>query len=192
MAMQHSVFAIELCYRLEPGSSFQHNVRAALLRLPAMMRPQEKWEFYHWLAQSMEANLGAAETGCWDFWDDEQKAKDDFAMWSNGMITEEGARPTPSGQPDPYRGDARYLTITVSWLLRRFSPSELAMAALCKVPQQHLWRRATFARILGGMRSISFASVKADVVYLLPRDNDWGLTAADLAHQKFHYLRRIE
>ncbi len=192
MAMLHSVFAVEICYRLDPGSSFQDHVRSALLRLPPIMRPREKWEFYRWLAQIMVTNLSVAETGCWDFWDDEQKAKDDFAMWSNGMITEEGARPMPSGQPDPYRGDPRYLTVTISWLLQRFSPSERSMAALCAVPQPHLWRRDTFARILSGMSAVSFASVKSDVVYLLPRDKDWGLTAADLAHQKFHYLRRIE
>ena len=84
------------------------------------------------------------------------------------------------------------MTITVSWLLQRFTPSERALAALCAIPQTHLWRRDTFARILQGINAVSFASVKADVVYLLPRDPDWGLTAADLAHQKFHYLRRIE
>ena len=34
-------------------------------------------------------------------------------------------------------------------------------------------------------------SVKADVMYLIPRDDGWGLTAQDLQHQKFEYLREM-
>jgi hypothetical protein len=42
------------------------------------------------------------------------------------------------------------------------------------------------------MGVINFASVKSDIMYLLPRDDDWGLTVDDLAQEKFHYLRVLQ
>jgi hypothetical protein len=38
---------------------------------------------------------------------------------------------------------------------------------------------------------VNFAAVKSDVLYLIPQDEDWGLTAADLQEPKFEYLRDI-
>ena len=74
----------------------------------------------------------------------------------------------------------------------RPSPTDHALSRLCDIPEQHLWRRDVFGRLLGGMSVINFASVISDVMYLIPRDDDWGLTAADLAEEKFHYLRPLQ
>ena len=112
-------------------------------------------------------------------------------MWSNGMLTKEGVRPGPSGMPDPYRGDPRYLTFTMALLLQQGSPSDRMVQQLCNIPQAYLWHRDSFARILRGLGQVSFASVKSDVLYLIPRDEGWGLTAQDLTAKKFEYLRQM-
>jgi hypothetical protein len=112
-------------------------------------------------------------------------------MWRDGMLTEEGVRPGPSGAPDPYRPEPRYMTFTMALLLAQNSPADMAMRQLCNIPQPMLWNRSTFARILQGMRIVSFASVKSDVLYLIPGDDAWGLTLQDLSEPKFEYLRPI-
>ena len=38
---------------------------------------------------------------------------------------------------------------------------------------------------------MNFASVKSDVMYLIPRDDDWALTSEDLSETKFEYLRPV-
>jgi hypothetical protein len=38
---------------------------------------------------------------------------------------------------------------------------------------------------------VSFAAVKSDVLYLIPGEDHWALTAGDLEHDKFDYLRPI-
>ena len=42
------------------------------------------------------------------------------------------------------------------------------------------------------MRTLSFASVKGDAMYMAPRDRDWGLTSSDLEAQTYHYLRVLQ
>ncbi len=80
----------------------------------------------------------------------------------------------------------------MAMLILQESPTDRMMLALCNIPEAYLWHRQTFARILRGMAQISFASVKSDVMYLIPRDDVWALTAQDLAAPKFEYLRALQ
>jgi len=79
----------------------------------------------------------------------------------------------------------------MAFLLVNGSPTDEALKRLCDIPQNRLWHRATFHRILSGLGVLNFASIKSDVAYLIPRDPGWGLTDDDLAQPKFNYLRPI-
>ena len=187
--MNHNVFAIELCLRLDA------RVRAALRELvvwhPAASSPGQKWELLKRAAQLLAENEELFEKGCWDFFDDDARARRDYEMWCNGMTTEEGVRKEPSSRPGENPREARYLTFTISLLLKDGAPSAGALAKLCDIPERDLWKKATFLRILRGLTCVSFAAVKSDVFYLIPGEDHWGLTAADLEEDKFDYLRPI-
>lgn len=189
--MEHAIFAMELCFPLLPGDSLRAQLQELIVRQPAMIRPGDKWQFYTHAAAILTGRLPQAVSGCWDFFDDNDRALKDHEMWFNGMHTREGSRRTPSGVGDPYRGEARYLTFTISLLMDQHAQSVFGLKHVCAIPEAQLWQRGSFARILGGLSGLSFASVKSDVVYLIPRDDDWGLTAEDLREPKFHYLRQI-
>ncbi len=195
--MLHSIFALELCVRMDWGDP----LRLALARTleesvrgdpPPRLSLHAKWEQYRRLASLLLEAQGQWERGCWDYFDDDARALKDFEMWSQGMITEEGPRREPSAAVDPYRGgEGRFLTLTMALLLVQGSPADRMLNDLCRIPDSVMWRRESFAKLLRGLSSVSFASVKGDVVYLIPRDEGWGLTAADLDHPKFEYLRPL-
>jgi hypothetical protein len=189
--VQHSIFAIELCLRLVPESPLRASLAECLQKAPPAMSLHGKWQQYTRAASVLLDNLSHAERGCWDYFNDDARALRDFDMWTNGMLTKEGVRSGPSGGADPYRGEPRYLTFTMALLLQQDSPSCYMLRRVCDIPQPELWSRASFGRILRGIGQVSFASVKADVMYLIPRDDGWGLTAQDLQHQKFEYLRQV-
>lgn len=190
--MDHSVFAMEICARLEPGSGLRTALHEAALGYGPKMNLQQKWQQYRRASTAILNHLHLVERGCWDYFDDDTRARRDYDMWTKGMTTEEGVRQGPSGLPDPYRAEPRYLTFTMAFLLVQGSPTDRAMARVCDIPEAHLWRRDVFGRILNGMGNLSFASVKSDVAYLIPRDEGWALTGQDLDHPKFHYLRQLE
>jgi hypothetical protein len=190
--MDHSVFALELCFRADLAPGLVTFLRQRLKdQTPAMSR-DAKWRFYRDLSAELVANLHVAERGCWDFFDDNARAKRDYDMWVGGMTTREGARGQPSGGMNPYRAEPRYLTVTMSFLIHNGTPSERALAEACNVWETNLWQRATFAKLLTDIRMLSFASVRSDVVYLIPRDEGWELTPQDLTDPKFEYLRMIQ
>jgi hypothetical protein len=189
--VEHSIFAMEVCARLDPGTALRSLLHEATLGYGPRMNLQQKWHQYRKAAMVLLNHLHLVERGCWDYFDDDARAQRDYDMWSKGMTTEEGARKAPSGLSDPYRGQTRYLTFTMAFLILHGSPTDRAMASICNIQASNLWRRDVFAHLLRGMGNLNFASVKSDVVYLIPRDEGWGLTAQDLDDPKFHYLRQI-
>jgi hypothetical protein len=191
MAFLHSILAMEVCFQMQPGDALIDQLRQAITRGLAPSTPGQKWRLYSALAQLLHARLPEAVSGCWDFFDDNGRALSDYEMWFQGMATREGARTSPSGVGDAYRGQARYLTFTLALLLQQGTATERTLAHRCNIPEGALWHRGTFARILEGVPAISFAAVKSDVLYLIPRDVDWGLTADDLRAPKFNYLRPL-
>lgn len=188
--MKHTVFAFEVCARFEAGGRLHNELRRLVTTATAQPSLQQKWAYYRDAVRELLVALPLFERGCWDYFDDDAKARASFDQWVGGMVTEEGARPEPSGD-DPYRGTPRYLTWTMAFLMIEGSPTDLAMRRLCDVPERDLWKRQTFHRLLSGLGVLNFASIKSDVAYLIPRDVGWGLTAQDLAHAKFEYLRPL-
>jgi hypothetical protein len=186
--VSHSIFALELCVRLDEVGLLHHHLRQALPVQLAQMSPGQKWQQYHRAAQLLRQHIGAAERGCWDYFDDEERARNDFEMWTKGMTTAEGAR---EGSRPIVPGEPRYLTFTMAFLLLKDSPSDLALRQACRIKETHLWRRDVFAHLLESFGAVSFSSVYRDVAYLIPRDVEFALTAQDLTAQKFEYLRTI-
>ncbi len=188
--MLHSIFAFEVCARLEPQSELHRALVEALRNHPPNPTFQQKWFYYKTCTEALMRSFDSIERGCWDYFDDDKRALTDFDMWVKGMTTLEGARKEPSGN-DAYRGEMHYLTFTMAFLIKRATACDTKISQLCKIPEDRLWRRESFWRILNGMKDMNFAAVKSDVSYLIPRDLGWGLTAADLSQPKFHYLRPL-
>ena len=190
--MRHNIFAIELCLRLEPEDRLRAQLRELVANHPSGSTPGYKWEQLRRAADLLLRHRDLFEKGCWDFFDDDDRARRDYDMWCNGMITEEGARKQPSGRPGEFDLEPRYMTFTISLLLKADSDTARALAQVCQIPEPDLWKRATFARILVGLSSVSYAAVKSDVLYLIPGEEGWGLTPGDLQEPKFEYLREIQ
>jgi hypothetical protein len=189
--MELSILAFEICTRFDPTARLHTELRRLLTTHPVNATYQDKWNFYRAVVSELNLALPWFERGCWDYYDDDRRARDDYDQWVSGMVTEEGARTTESGD-DPYRGEPRYMTFTMAFLIEQGSTSDASLKAACEIPDKSLWRRDSFSRVLGGIGQMSFASVQSDCAYIIPRDAGWGLTAQDLTTPKFHYLRPIE
>jgi hypothetical protein len=186
--MRHSVFTLEVCARIDLGSLFDQ--LAPLLRnAPERLSRQAAWQRHGRAATIVLGALDKVERGCWEYFDDERTAMSMFEDWCRPLVERDLPRREPSGAIT-YRDTApRYLALTFVYLLAYGSPSDLQLRRTCSVRNADLWGRPTFRRLLEAVRALSFASVKADAMYMVPRDHDWALTAEDLAAERFRYLR---
>jgi hypothetical protein len=62
------------------------------------------------------------------------------------------------------------------------APALLPAAPRSRESVREGWKRRTFRRILRGLSAVSFAAVKSDVIDLIPRDDNRGLTADEIGH----------
>jgi len=184
-----SVFAIEMCLRFD--AEMAAGMRAMLAGDTATPSAGQLWSMWSSTSNELRRRKASWVSGCWDFWDDAARAQTDFQMWVNGLMTEEGARKIPSGSPQPYRGDERFMTITMAALMLTNSAAERTMAGVCNIPEGHLWHAATFERVLSAIPHINFAVVDRATVYLIPKEDGWALTPEDMRATKFEYLRPI-
>lgn len=187
--MERSIFAMELCFRYD--ADVHALLREHVKNHPKALGHHEKWTVYRNAQSDLLTNLHRVERGCWDYYNDDERARHDYAMWVHGMMTDETARTSPTPPNDPYRPAPRYMTFTMAFLILQETPTDAAMFELCNIPQEKLWQRETFAHILQGIGVINFASIESDIMYIIPRDEDWVLTPEDLSEPKFEYLRPL-
>ena len=187
--MELSIFAMELCYKFDPA--LHAILREHATAQPAALGYHEKWVAYRNAESDLLANLDRVDRGCWDYFNDDERAKKDFDMWVRGMTTDETARTAPSPAVDPYREDPRYMTFTMALLIVQDTPTDKALFQLCNIPDDKLWEKAVFTRILQGLGIVNFASVQGDVMYVIPRDDGYALTTDDMSNEKFAYLRPL-
>jgi hypothetical protein len=191
LGVPHSLLAVELCLRLTPDSASRTRLHQIVAQHPEASSRDAKWKMVAEATRILHGNLHQAVCGCWDFFDDDARARRDFEMWSQGMITREGARKEPHPQTAYRGGEPLHYTFTIAILMKRGTSSERRVAGRLDIAEQALWYRATFARVLETFSLVTYASVHADVLYLIPGSEAWGLSAVDLQAPKFHYLRPI-
>jgi hypothetical protein len=184
-----SILAVELC--LELDADLTARLHQLLKSGQGRVSLHHKWTMWDQAGRMLLAAQQKWQRGCWDFFEEDARARSDFNMWVHGMLSEEGARTTPSGTADAYRGGRRFMTFTMAALIVKGTACERQIAHLCDIPASQLWASASFARILSGIRFLNFAHVEGSTMYLIPRDPPFALTDDDLEHPKFHYLRPI-
>jgi hypothetical protein len=187
--MRHSVFTVEVCARLDVAPTMLDQLRPLVQGAPERLSRDEAWRRHAAAANILLQFFDVVERGCWEYFDEQATAKAMFDDWCRPVLDHVVPRQAPSGVPTYRDAGPRYLCFTLVYLLAYGSPSDLEVRRACNLRQEDLWKKSTFRRLLGAVRTLSFASVKGDSMYMVPRDHDWGLTSSDLEGQTYQYLR---
>jgi hypothetical protein len=168
--MRHSVFTLEVCARIDLGTLLEQ-LQGRLGGAPERLSRDAAWERHAAAASVVLASLDRVERGCWEYFDDERTAMAMFEDWCRPLVERDLPRSEPSGAGTYRDSTPRYLALTFVYLLAYGSPSDLAVRRACAANAADLWRKTTFRRLLETVRALSFASVKADAMYMVPRDH---------------------
>ncbi len=191
---ESSVFALELAFPFDAQSPSRTALRDLIRHHPEAASLRQRSRLYRDVAQALLAELPRAPRGGWDYYDDDTAVRK-YNEWCGGMLNEEGVRkfPIPFEAAGPYRagGEARFATFTVAFLMVRDSNVDTMFRQRCTMSDSNLWDRATFRRLLEAVSVMQFAAVRSDVLYMIPNEDDYGLTAQDLADDRFEYLREL-
>src|SRR5262249_45829430 len=79
-AVNHSIFALEVCARLVPESPLRAALSDLIRSAPERLSLHQKWMQYQRAGQLIVESLHLCEKGCWDFFDDDARARRDYDM----------------------------------------------------------------------------------------------------------------
>jgi hypothetical protein len=192
--VDYSIFMMQVAMKVYPGNAFRSDLHELIRNAPEHATYNDKFFFYRAFSQRLLDAVSYLELGIWEYFDDTDKALSQFADWTDSLEVAREARYQPIPlQDSAYRGapQDRYLIACFALLLQQNSPTDVTLRARCNVPADRLWKREIFAHHLKSVPLINFASVRSDLVFLLPGRDDHALTHEDLQAPHYHYLRPL-
>jgi hypothetical protein len=193
--MASSLFAIQVFLPLPAGSSLRANLDQIVRQAPEYAGFEEKRLLYQRIASLIVPAVGWVELGNWDFTNDSSEAEGEYEQWCNGTLEDAQEREQRAAQAlaIPFRSAAptTYMFLTQLFLLQQGTTGEAYVAQSCNVPQEHLWTKQTFHRLLSIIPYINFLAVLSDAVYLCPGSDAQGITVEELQGERYKYLHRI-
>jgi hypothetical protein len=135
------------------------------------------------------------DLGFWDYVSDPQRAEREFDQWSSELEADTATEKEEVGAApnEAYRLSAKpeYVSLTVLFLLEKGSGSDGTVGERCDLPEDTWWKRDTFAHLFETINQLSFSTVKADAIYLVPGNAQDGLSWDDVHGGGWEYLKAL-
>jgi hypothetical protein len=186
---KYTFFAIQAAVRALPARAQLHQIVAAA---PADQSLIDKREMYTSLSRALAPHVAALDFGYWDYISDPERAEKEFDTWVSEIEQSVGREVGDAPAQGVYRTrPGEYFLVSFAFLLQKGGSSDAVVAERADLPESAYFTRATFAHLLATPPMLSFASVRADAVYVIPGVDDDALTADDLRDPGYEYLRPL-
>jgi hypothetical protein len=189
--VSHSFFGIQIAVQSPPGDPWREELRQLVLENQRDQAIIDKRAFYTRLTNLLNKVENKYALGHWDYIVGEG-ADREFDDWVAGLEAT-----SAKDVVDPEEGgtgrDARELVVvSIVFLLEGGSNSDNTVAERCDLPESEWSARQTYVRLVATIRMLSFSSVQADGVYLVPGSVQDGLSVSDLQSEGWDYLKPMQ
>jgi hypothetical protein len=155
---------------------------------------QEKRAFWKRLSATLNEAMPVFERGHWDLIRD-GRAETEFETWSaeieGALATETEELGSAADEVNRLSSERRYMLVTMMFLVELGSNADQTLGERCDIPESAWHDRQTFARLIATPPLLNFANIQADAVYLVPGNDQDGLSEDDLAGPDYAYLKPL-
>jgi hypothetical protein len=192
--MGKTFFGVQVVIKAFPVDSFRGRLHEIIARSSSEQSLVEKRAFWKRVTAVLDEQVSAFENGFWDLIRG-GRAEDEFEEWSSEL---EGAVATEKEElgeaPDEINrisAEKRYVIATLIFLLEEGSNADMTLGERCDMPESEYFTRTTFGRLIGTIPMLNFANVEADAVYLIPGNDQDGLSDEDVHGGGYEYLKPL-
>ncbi len=190
--MDYTFLAIQVVIRTYPGDNFRARLHEVLASSPAEQSIADKRIFYKRYTGLLLEQMPHFEMGFWDYIPRPQEAEQEFDKWCSeiegSMATEREETGETHDEVTRLESRKDYIVTTMVFLLQRGGNADITVAERADIPEHQCNLRSTYAHLLETIPMMSFASVRADAVYLVPGNDDDGFSLDDLHGGGWEYL----
>jgi hypothetical protein len=154
----------------------------------------QKRAFWKKVSATLNDAMPVFERGTWDLIQG-GKAEAEFETWTSELegvlATEAEELGSAADQVNRLSADRNYVLVTLAFLVEEGSNADLTLGERCDVPERDWYTRQTFARLIATPPLLNFSNVQADAIYLVPGNDQDGLSEDDLGDAEYNYLRYL-
>jgi hypothetical protein len=156
---------------------------------------QEKRAFWKKVSATLNEAMPVFERGYWDLIRGSQ-AEAEFETWTaeleGALATEAEELGAAADEVTRLSADRNYVLVTMAFLVEEGSNADLTLGERCDLPERQWFTRQTLARLIATPPLLNFSNVQADAVYLVPGNDQDGLSADDLGDAEYNYLKILD
>jgi hypothetical protein len=155
----------------------------------------DKRAFYKTITTILAGELYRYELAYWDYIADPARGESEFDTWCSELEGQVATENEEVGKAvdESFRlsAEREYVAVTVLFLLEAGGNSDTTVAARCDLPEAEWFHRDTLVKLVHTIPMLSFSSVKADAVYIVPGNDQDGLSFDDVHGGGWEYLRQV-
>jgi hypothetical protein len=157
--------------------------------------PQAKRAFYKRIASVLLEVEPFYEYGYWDYLTDADDAQNEFSSWVNeiegSMATEEEEVGQTADEQYRMSADKTYLVITCVFMLQNVTALENMISMIEEIPEDEYFSRPTWTKLIDALNYVDFEYSLGDAVFIMPGNEQDGLSWEELHTEGWNYLKPI-
>jgi hypothetical protein len=192
--MSYSFFGLQVVLKTYPGDEIRSRLHRLIADAPADASITDKRALYKNVSAVLNEAMPSFERGFWDLirGRDAERQFDTWCSEIEGSIaTESEEIAAATDEVHRISNEKQFVIVSLLFLLEEGSSSDETIGTRADLPESQYFTRQTFGDLLSAIPAMSFASVKADAVYLIPGTDQDGLSSLDLADEGYSYLKLL-
>jgi hypothetical protein len=181
------------------GSNAKDNLRQELHQIISSgieeESPREKKVFYKKIASVLLECLPSIEYGYWDYILKPADAEDEFHNWVNeieaSVATEDEELGEEINEMQRMSNDKSYVAVTAVFLLEGSERLQQFMSIIEDIPEDDSFSRASIKKVIEAINYIDFEYCYGDAAFIIPGNEEDGLSWEDIHSEGWEYLKPI-
>lgn len=192
--MDYTFFGLQIAVKAFFKDDYRQRLGNLIAESAAEQTLFEKRSFWKRLCAVANEGLPVFELGYWDLIRG-GRASEEFETWCSeiegALASEREEMGSAADQVSRLSADQHYVLLTAAVLVERHSNSDETLGERCAMPESEYFTRATMGRLIATFPLLNFANVQADAVYLMPGNQQDGLSSDDLFGGGYAYLKPL-
>ncbi len=190
--MDYTFLGVQAVIRTYLNDGFRRRLHEVLAESPAEQSVADKRIFYKRYTGLLLEALPHFEMGFWDYVPRPQEAEQEFDKWCSeiegSIATEKEEVGTEIDEVSRLDSRKEFIITTMLFLLQRGGNADAMIAERADIPEEQCNTRTTYGHLISSIPMMSFASVRADAVYLVPGSDEDGISLDELQSGGWEYL----
>jgi hypothetical protein len=190
----YTFFGIQVAIKAFHNDPLRARIHQLIAKSQAEQSLVDKRRFWKSLASLLNEAMPVFEYGFWDLIRG-GNAEEEFETWCSeiegSLATQSEELGASADEVHRLSTDRSYVLVTLLFLVEEGAASDLTLGERCDLPEAEYFTRATFARLIASVPMLNFTDVQADAVYLVPGNDEDGLSNDDLQGGGYEYLKPL-